>query len=144
SVVPARGAPFTLEASTSIVVPAGNVHAADVGESLARLLRKSTGFRFPVASGSGAVPRGAIVLRLNGPASLGDEGYELSISADSVRVTATRPAGLFYGVQTLRQLLPARIEAEQSTIRMASAWTVPPGTIRDTPRFAWRGAMLDV
>src|SRR5690606_41651409 len=72
--------------------------ALPICESLARLLRKSTGFRFPVASGSGAVPRGAIVLRLNGPASLGDEGYELSISADSVRITATRPAGLFYGV----------------------------------------------
>jgi hexosaminidase len=55
-----------------------------------------------------------------------------------------RPAGLFRGVQTLRQLLPAGIEAEQSAMRMATAWTVPPGRIVDRPRFAWRGGMLDV
>ena len=57
---------------------------------------------------------------------------------------AARPAGLFRGVQTLRQLFPAGIEARQSAIKMASAWSVPPGRIEDRPRYAWRGAMLDV
>jgi hexosaminidase len=90
------------------------------------------------------VPAGAVALRLGGAASLGPEGYELAITPDSVRLVAGGAAGLFYGVQTLRQLLPAGIEAEQSAIRMASAWTVPTGRIVDRPRFAWRGAMLDV
>src|SRR5690606_39832001 len=54
------------------------------------------------------------------------------------------PAGLFHAGLTLRQLLPAGIEADQSTVRMAEAWSVPPGRITDRPRFAWRGSMLDV
>ncbi len=142
SVVPSGGAPFTLVATSTIV--ASNDSAARVGEMLGTLLRPSTGFPFPVRVSSVAAPSGSIALRLGGPSSLGDEGYELTIGADSVRLTALRPAGLFRGVQTLRQLLPAAIEAEQSALKMASAWTVPAGRIVDRPRFAWRGGMLDV
>ena len=139
----AAGAHFALDTGTTIVVPAGAPEAARVGELLARLLRPATGFRLPVVPG-GPAARGAIALRLDGAATLGEEGYELVIAADSVRLAANRPAGLFRGVQTLRQLLPAGIESEQSAIRMASAWTVPPGRVVDRPRFAWRGGMLDV
>ncbi|GJG85415.1 beta-N-acetylhexosaminidase [Gemmatimonadetes bacterium T265] len=144
SVAPGAGAPFTLTATTGIVVPAGDTAAARVGQMLAALLRPATGFRFPVAPAGGAAPPGAIALRMDGTADLGAEGYELTVTPDSVRLTAARPAGLFRGVQTLRQLLPAGIEAQQSAARAASAWTVPPGRIVDRPRFAWRGGMLDV
>ena len=154
SVAPGSGAPFALTAATVVVVPvAGAGTAADgtgvreaarLGDALATLLRPATGFRIPVEATDGAAPRGAVVLRLGGPAALGPEGYELTVSADSVRLTAAAPAGLFYAAQTLRQLLPAGIEAEQSPIPAASAWTVPPGRIVDRPRFAYRGAMLDV
>ena len=92
----------------------------------------------------GALPPGAVALRFGGPPDLGPEGYALTVTADSVVITAGAPAGLFHGVQTLRQLLPAGIEAEQSELKLASAWTVPPGQIVDRPRFAWRGGMLDV
>lgn len=111
---------------------------------MAALLRRATGLRLPVTGNDGPAPAGAIALRLGGPADLGAEGYELTISADSIHISATTPAGLFYGTQTLRQLLPVGIEAEQSALRIASAWSVPPGRIVDRPRFAWRGAMLDV
>lgn len=144
SVIPVDGAPFALTATTAIVVPAAGGEAARVGGTLAALLRPASGFILPVAAGDDAAPRGAIVLRLGGPASLGAEGYELTVSADSVRIIAAEPAGLFHGVQTLRQLLPAGIEGQHHAVRMASAWTVPPGRIVDRPRFAWRGAMLDV
>ncbi|MGZ8376218.1 MAG: beta-N-acetylhexosaminidase [Gemmatirosa sp.] len=144
TVTPADGAPFTLVATTTIVVPAAGDEAARVGALLATQLRPATGFAFAVTPADGPVPAGAIALRLGGPATLGAEGYELAISADSVVVRATSPAGLFHGVQSLRQLLPAGIEAEQSAMRMASAWTIPPGRIVDRPRFAWRGGMLDV
>ncbi|HEX5830811.1 MAG TPA: beta-N-acetylhexosaminidase [Gemmatimonadaceae bacterium] len=144
SVTPADGAPFALAATTTIVVRAADSLAARVGEALAALLRPATGFALPVSAASGPAPRGAIALRLGGAAALGEEGYELTITADSVRLVAARAAGLFRGVQTLRQLLPAGIEAEQSAMRMASAWTVPAGRISDRPRFAWRGGMLDV
>lgn len=144
SVVPAAGAPFTVTPTTTVVVPAGDRDAARVGEALATLLRPATGFRIAVASAGGAAPAGAIALRLGGAAEMGDEGYEITVAADSVRLVAAKPAGLFRAVQTLRQLLPAGIEAEQSVLRGASAWTVPPGRIVDRPRFAWRGGMLDV
>ena len=143
-VVPATGSPFTITAATSIVVSSGSGEVAGVAEYLAALLRPSTALAVPVRTGDAALPAGAIGLRLGGPASLGDEGYELVISADSVRLTARAPAGLFRGVQTLRQLLPAGIEAEQGVMQMATAWTAPPGRIVDGPRFGWRGAMLDV
>ena len=144
SVTPAAGAPFTLGSGTTVVVSTGNADATRVGEYLVALLRPSTGLPMPVNASDAAAPRGAIVLRLGGPASLGDEGYELAISADSARILAANPAGLFYGVQTLRQLLPPLVEAELRTTRSAAPWSVPAGRITDQPRFAWRGQMLDV
>jgi hexosaminidase len=142
-VIPADGAPFTLIATTAIVA-GGGAEAERVGEMLATLLRPATGFAFPVRAAGGPLPAGAIALRLDGPASLGEEGYALAIAADSVVLRAARPAGLFRGVQTLRQLLPPGVEAEQFAMRMATAWTAPPGRVVDRPRFAWRGGMLDV
>jgi hexosaminidase len=143
SVVAGSGAPFTLAAGTSIVVE-GSDAAVRIAEAMASVMRKSTGFALPVSRASGAVPTGAITLQLGGPATLGAEGYELHIATDSVRLVAAQPAGLFLATQTFRQLLPYGIEAEQSVMRMASAWSVPVGRISDRPRFAWRGAMLDV
>lgn len=143
-VTPAQGSPFVISATTRIVVPAGAADAARVGEELAMLLRAPTGFAIPVvASGNGA-SSGAITLALGGADSLGAEGYDLTIAAGGVRVTASRAPGLYRGVQTLRQLLPNGIEAEQSGVRMADSWSVPPGRIVDRPRYEWRGAMLDV
>ncbi len=144
SVVAGTGAPFTLTAATLVVVAPGDRDVARIGEGLAFLLRPSTGFPVAVSTAGGAVPRGALALRLGGT-DKGDEGYELTIAADSVRIVAARPAGLFRGVQTLRQLLPAGVEAEQSLIGGSNrSWTIPPGRITDRPRFAWRGSMLDV
>jgi hexosaminidase len=144
SVSAAGGAPFVVTNTTTIIVPAGGGDAARVGEMLGTLLRPATGFPVTVTASDAAAPNGSIVLRLGGPSTLGSEGYELAIGADSVRILAAAPAGLFHGTQTLRQLLPAAIEAEQSVHREASGWSVPAGRIVDTPRFAWRGAMLDV
>lgn len=144
SVTPADGAPFTLTSFTTIVVPAGADQVSRLAEIVAATLRPSTGYRIPVSAGDGPAPNGSIVMRLGGPATLGTEGYDLTIAADSVRILATSPAGLFHGAQTLRQLLPAGIEAQQSGSKVSSVWTVPAGHIVDSPRFAWRGAMLDV
>lgn len=144
SVELATGDSFTITAATRIVVSPGSAEAARIGEHLAELLRPPTGFPLPVStSGGGAAPPGGIALRLGADAALGEEGYELAISRDSVALRANRPAGLFRGVQTLRQLLPSQIEAQQSVVGVVP-WTVPAGKIVDRPRFAWRGAMLDV
>ncbi|CAN5163855.1 beta-N-acetylhexosaminidase [soil metagenome] len=144
SVTGAAGEPFVLTASSTIVVPSGGGEPSRIAEMLGSLLRPSTGYRLPLTVADGAVPRGSIALRLGGSVDLGAEGYELTIASDSIRIVAAAPAGLFYGMQTLRQLLPTSIEAEYSLGRMPNGWSVPPGTIMDRPRFVWRGAMLDV
>ncbi len=73
---------------------------------------------------------------------LGDEGYTLKVTASSITIRANRPAGLFYGIQTLLQLLPNEIESK--TPVKGVSWQVPCVDIVDNPRFAWRGLMLDV
>ena len=90
-----------------------------------------------------------IVVRLAQPggAALGPEGYELIVSPTGIRLTAPEAAGLFYGLQTLRQLLPA--DRERAGFRFVgsvpkASTTIPALTIRDQPRFGWRGMMLDV
>jgi hexosaminidase len=135
------GDAFVIKESVKIVVDAGNAEAARTAGLLAMVLRPSTGFAVPIST-DGAPSSGAIVLRLTADAALGPEGYRLTAGRDSVRITANAAAGLFRGVQTLRQLLPPRIESH--LILSPTSWTVPGVTIMDRPRFAWRGAMLDV
>ncbi len=137
SVQPA-GAPFTLGPHASIGVPFGSLQAARVGGDLAALLRPSTGYALPVTFGTRP---GGITLRLGRGDGLGAEGYRLDVRRSGVVIEADAAAGLFHGVQTLRQLLPAAVEAR--TLQQGP-WTVAGGTITDTPRYAYRGAMLDV
>ena len=71
-----------------------------------------------------------------------EEGYYLSVKADGIEIIANKPAGLFYGAQTLWQLMPKEIENE--TKQDGVEWEVPMVVITDYPRFAWRGLMFDV
>jgi hexosaminidase len=92
-------------------------------------------------------PAQAIVFRqLRSTPELGTEGYNLEITPNGVTIGAATPAGAFYGMQTLRQLLPSAWEYEglRPPGRNARPVVLPTLTIRDQPRFAWRGAMLDV
>jgi hexosaminidase len=137
---PERGA-FVLQPSARIVVR-GGPEATRVARLLAARLRPATGYRLPVSTVPGHAPEGGIELDLvPGDRSLGEEGYRLVVSHTGVTLTAARAAGLFYGTQTLRQLLPPAIEADR---RRPGPWRVPLGTIHDRPRFGWRGLMLDV
>ena len=140
SVEPADGTWLTLTRSTRILTAPGSAEAAAVGEHLAGILRRSTGYPLPV---SARPPAGAdrISLELTRDGRLGDEGYELHVTGESATLRANRPAGLFMGVQTIRQLLPAAVE--RATVQ-PGPWRLPGGRIVDHPRFAWRGAMLDV
>ena len=134
------GGAFMLTDSVSIVADAGNADVSRVSMQLASLLRASTGFSIPIV-GNATAGR-TMALRLSSDASLGAEGYRLTVRADSVNVTANAPAGLFHGVQTLRQLLPPQIESHMILSRRE--WNIPAVTISDRPRYSWRGAMLDV
>ncbi|OEV10084.1 beta-N-acetylhexosaminidase [Streptomyces nanshensis] len=113
-----------------------------VGDQLAALLRPSTGYRLPVTTRPG---RDGIQLRLGGARSgtsgLGAEGYRLAVSPRAAVISAPTGAGLFHGVQTLRQLLPPQVE---SRTEQPGPWQIAGGTVTDRPRYAYRSAMLDV
>jgi hexosaminidase len=135
------GAAFDLGRGTSIVVDGSSPEVTAIAQALAAILRPSTGFPLAVTSSDTAASK--IQLRLAADrASLGEEGYELTAAANSLTLVANRPAGLFRGVQTLRQLLPFDVESQMGSAR--PAWTIPALSIVDQPRFPWRGAMLDV
>lgn len=136
------GEMFTLTADTQIFVEPNSPESLAIGQYLAERLRPTTGYSLPVQTATGALLPGSIYLTTSGSdPALGEEGYELSITPQTIILSAPHPAGLFWGVQTLRQLLPPAVES--STLQ-AGPWTLPAGTIRDWPRFPWRGMMLDV
>jgi hexosaminidase len=112
-----------------------------VGDYAAQLIASRFGATSQRLSG-GAAPDSSIMLALDpSRTNLGDEGYELDVTPTHVNIVAPQPAGLFYGVQTMRQLLPASVEHIGSYTRRL---IMPAAHVVDTPRFPWRGAMLDV
>ena len=134
------GVSFTLARDTQILVSSESSKAVAVATYLAHILRRSTGFELPVSEPP-AVSGHDISLKLSSTPRLGRESYRLDVTADGVKLQARTPEGLFRGVQTLRQLLPAQIES--SKVRSVP-WTAPGVHVVDYPRFAWRGAHLDV
>jgi hexosaminidase len=140
SVQPGTGA-FALSTASGIYVEPGTPEMLAIGQYLADQLKAATGHTWPVASTTGAPCPGSLYLSATGDASLGAEGYQLDVTAELVQLKAPQQAGVFRGVQTLRQLLPADFEAAGM---QDGPWGIAAGTIRDTPRFVWRGMMLDV
>ena len=140
----AGGAPFELTHATRITVIGNNPEVTAIGENLAALLRRATGFALPVTNISAGSGPGSIELSISDDAAPlpSEERYRLSVAKDSIRLVAVASAGLFRGVQTIRQLLPTDIESEIGVARYI--WEIPSLTIVDQPRFAWRGSMLDV
>lgn len=71
----------------------------------------------------------------------GEEAYELNITPSQVKITARTPQGMFYGIQTIRQLLPGEIELGKV---LDAPIFLPVLHISDQPAFEWRGSMIDV
>ncbi|WUT63718.1 beta-N-acetylhexosaminidase [Streptomyces sp. NBC_00683] len=133
------GPAYAITAGTRIRVDGSSREARRIGEYLADALRPSTGYALPVTERAG---HDGIRLELgSGDSGLGAEGYRLKSSRGSVTITARAPAGLFHGVQTLRQLLPAAVEEDSP---QKGPWEIAGGTLTDSPRYAYRSAMLDV
>ncbi len=132
---------FTLTTRTVIVADRAT---RDIGYRLADWLQPATGYRLSVgAAAGGAGAAGTISLGLDPTLSrLGVEGYRLSVTPARITIRAYRPAGAFYAVETLRQLLPPDIFRAAPGAEVS--WTVPAVAIEDWPRFSWRGAHLDV
>src|SRR3989441_1389486 len=135
---PGSGA-FVVTGATVIVTDRAT---RPLGELLGDYLYPAAGLRLAVRT---AAPAGArvITLRLD-PAltALGAEGYRLDVTLGRVTIRALQPAGVFYAIQTLRQLLPPAI-FRQARVPTA-VWTIPAVSMEDFPRFRWRGVHLDV
>lgn len=132
---------FSLNAQTKVVCTAS---ARPTAEMWAEMVRRSTGLSLPLeVKGSAGSQKNAICFSLpkNGD-NVQDEAYTLDVTRKNVVIRAKGAAGLFYGAQTLRQLLPAAIENTTPTDR--SDTTIPALHISDKPRFGWRGYMQDV
>jgi hexosaminidase len=131
SIVPASGT-FALSNATRIVLPNSDAELLLLGQQLSDFIQQHTTLQVKVATQEGL--SGNIHFHLQDDKSFGEEGYELSITADAIDLKAAYATGLFYGIQTLQQIITA-----QRTTR-----NLPALSIADSPRFPWRGAMLDV
>jgi len=138
---PLRAAPadgsFVISPATAVEP---DIASGDCAQRLVDLLAPALGVKLAVTSSSGAT--NCIRIRVDPDlARLTDEGYRLDVSPQLVTISAPTAAGVFWGVQTLRQLLPTQ---SFSTSRVDGvAWEIPCCTIEDRPRFRWRGLMLD-
>lgn len=110
-------------------------------DQLAETLRPATGFDLELAIDQSR--KNSIHLILDNELKrLGEEGYELEVGEGKISISASTEMGIFYGIQTLRQLLPAQVESD-SKVAGSISWDVPCLKIQDQPRFSWRGLMID-
>ncbi len=136
--VKSNNATFAINGSTTIVYSKPSGSETDSGRMLQSFLSPATGFGLEIRKSGG---NNAIHLKKVRNAALGGEGYKLRVSSDRVDIEAQTEAGLFYGSQTLRQLLPSEIY-RRAKVRGVD-WKVAGVEIEDVPRFGWRGGMLD-
>ena len=140
--VTATNSSFILSEKSVIYFQQSSEELKLIGQYLAKILNPSTGFGIPLQATDQTAGKGNIYLMLSeNNAELGNEGYKLTISEDQVTISAQNPEGVFRGVQTFRQLLPAKIESSSTR---EGPWEIATGTIIDKPSYAYRGAMLDV
>ena len=129
---------FTFPAKVQLCVPSYTGDSVKaVAKRWAGNFTKSTGIKVSVGKKANA----AIQLRLN--SGLAPEAYDLQVTRERIVIEAARPAGFFYALQTLNQLLPSRAVMVGVKATDVQAWTLPVVTIKDHPRFEWRGFMLD-
>lgn len=129
---------FIISAQTYINADKASIVTAN---QLSAYLAPALGFALSVSTAVNVAPNG-IVLREDASLSrLGKEGYRLTVTPERIAISAADQAGLFYGVQSLRQLMP--YQAFSATRVTGMPWKVPCVTIEDQPRFSWRSFLLD-
>jgi hexosaminidase len=131
---------FVVSANLSIIIPK-NEEVKKIVAAFTNQLSAATGYKINSKEGNTAAAK-SISFLLSADKTIPDEGYRLKVNSAGVTLTAKKPAGIFYGVQTLLQLLPPDIQRKFPADR--KEWNIPAVTIEDHPRFGWRGLMLDV
>lgn len=130
-----RTGEFRFSASTSFVVE--NVAQSQLAEDFARMFTHAAGFTPKVNIGG----RGNVILHVDH--SIAPEAYKLDVTSNKIVIDASSNSGFFYALQTIRQLLPPPFEQSKTQVQDVT-WTIPALHITDSPRFAYRGLMLDV
>ena len=133
------GSSFRLSDKTNITFQGSDDELKAIATYLQTKLQPATGLALAVKPFKKA--KNNINLSLNGENDLGQEGYSLTIEERSITLSANTHEGIFRGVQTIRQLLPADIEKSNTQER---DWLIASGQILDKPTLAYRGSMLDI
>ncbi len=131
---------FEINKETKVIFDAQN-NFQNIASVLNEKLLKAANFEMQIETGK-AAKNNSIFLELgNCPDSLGSEGYVLKIEKNGIEINANAANGLFYAMQTIRQMLPAEIESE--TFIDNKKWILPYVEITDKPQYVWRGMLLD-
>ncbi|WP_159520008.1 beta-N-acetylhexosaminidase [Sunxiuqinia indica] len=139
-IISATGNSFQLNESTSIYITVNLPELNQSAKYLREKLQAATGYELKIIP-TKETPSSGIYLTTVNNEELGSEGYELLIEKKLLTLKANNAEGVFRGIQTIRQLLPVAIE--KSSVQKI-AWKIPTGTIRDFPKYEYRGTMLDV
>ncbi len=135
---------FTFSGKLSIIF-SGDEEIRKIAGHLATRIEKASGIKPVIKKGTAAEPN-SIFLKTAGSraGSPAPGGYTLEVTPKTITLVSLpmNPAGMFHGVQTLLQLFPKEIES--NTHLSPRQWKIPVVTIQDSPRFGWRGLMLDV
>ena len=122
---------FVLDKNCTLQFDASNQDLARIADFFNDYLKEMYGFTI----GENTTGK-SIQLKLMSRLNLGKEGYLLKVNKNNIVITAAAPNGIFYGTQSLKQMLP--VDATNGELEVQSV------DIKDQPRFAWRGNMLDV
>ena len=115
---------------------------SNIAEYLKGKLKPSTGYDFNISKNEIEKQNYIYLTTLNSESTLGDEGYNITITSDGVKIVANKPEGLFRGIQTLRQLLPPEIDSSKLVNNIE--WSIKSSKIYDKPEYSYRGLMIDV
>ncbi len=138
-----NGGQFEINEETQIIVNSDNEKVKDVAQYFVDQLNLASGFSIKVNSSSDIeeLKNSIEFTDKNIDTALDDEGYTLKSDPNKITLTGTS-TGLFYGVQTLFQLLPNEIYSSKKNENID--WNIPSVEIKDKPRFKWRGSLLDL
>lgn len=131
-----KGGVFQFSKDTKII--AGNAAQKEIATALISKFATAAGW---TPKFSTKIPKSNYI-QFKIDKKLNKEAYILDVTAKSIVITAKENAGFIYGLESIRQLLPTAIESENQIANVN--WIIPNVSIKDEPRFQWRGLMLDL
>ena len=128
---------------TKIITDKSDEDLMRLGHYLSSLIYKTTSWDLEVMADNGIKIKNCIVLSIDPDIKSGEESYELNMNSDKIQISGSTKGGIFYGIQTLRQIFPPEFEKANGLIELEQI-VLPCYEIKDEPAYQWRGIMLDV